>query len=107
MAPMTWARAKIAVAPIMVVRIGRRRVAMAMAGAPMVMPTAKPVTSSPAADRETCSSPAMFSSSPAIMNSLVPKAKMTAARSITTGGTRSFVGLSGVAALMPAPPGPA
>ena len=65
---------------IIVARLGRVSVSSVMAGAPTIMPTAKPVMSRPACGIVTSRSALRGSRIPAIMNSLVPRQKITAAR---------------------------
>ena len=68
-------------------RWGRRRVAMAMVGAPMIMPMAKAVISRPAWETLTPRSPASSGSRPATTNSVVPIRNVPAASTQTTKGS--------------------
>lgn len=69
-----------------VLRCGRRSVASAMAGPPMIMPIAKTVIMRPAREVLTSRSAAMSGSRPAMTNSVVPIRNAAAASTQTTTG---------------------
>ena len=74
-----WSAEKATIVMIIVARRGSLRVSRAIAGAPTIMPTANPVMRRPACGIEMARSALIGSRMPAIMNSEVPRQKITAA----------------------------
>src|SRR3954471_17943288 len=91
-AASTWPAAKTANAPTRGARRGRRSVAIAMAGAPTIIPTAKAVISSPVWDRLTPKAVDISGSSPATRYSVVHIRNVPTANSGTTNGNLSGAG---------------
>lgn len=89
-AAMTCPAAKIASASTRVSRFGRRNVAIAITGAPTIMPMANAVMSSPICDGLMPKSSAICASRPAIMNSVVHIRNVPSASTGTTGGNLLF-----------------
>ena len=79
-APSAWPATNTARAPSSVTLRGSRSVSTAIAGAPASMPNANADTSRPASGMDTARSAAICGSSPEIMNSVVPSAKMPSPR---------------------------